>query len=335
MIALLTTALGGVLVAGPDANAALRWTAPPDCPSRAQVGVWLQEAGGDAVSTTTEVEIRQPAPDRWVVRIAMRDDENATRTIEGETCEAVTRAAVVALALAGGEQAQAAARGPDDAAPRPTIAATDPPGQRSAAAAAFDPADTMPQEERMPTRAIDDPEPRVRATGVRARLSASGARGVRILARHRRRSRTRDRRRGAAMVGGRRGASLVSRVRAAARASRGRRRRVADDEHARRRAVVVARPRARGAVGCGYAARRPAGAAARRRVGANGRCAVGGHGVASRPALASLTVVVGRDRGRGRRATGAQNLRARRRRDPPDATGWRRSRRRDSVRVPA
>jgi len=78
----------------------LQWSAPPECPSESDVQSWLNEAVG-VVEGPVEAVVQRMSDEHWVVRIAVPQASTvATRTIAGESCPAVARATIVAIALA-------------------------------------------------------------------------------------------------------------------------------------------------------------------------------------------------------------------------------------------
>lgn len=77
----------------------LHWTAPEGCPSAVEVAQWIDDAPGGA-PIVAAITVRRIEKTRWEVEVEI--GEGSRRTIAGESCVAVTRAAVVVVALARG-----------------------------------------------------------------------------------------------------------------------------------------------------------------------------------------------------------------------------------------
>lgn len=123
----------------------LRWTAPEGCPSAIEVAGWLDDAPGGA-PITAAITVRRIGPSRWEVEVTVGEPgEGSRRTIAGESCVAVTRAAVVVVALAQGA-APAEPTTPEPPPPPPPSPrvepVTEPTPPRSAAVVPSAPAET-------------------------------------------------------------------------------------------------------------------------------------------------------------------------------------------------
>jgi hypothetical protein len=106
-----TRALGVAIFALPTmAHAAplsldLEWRAPSGCPDRNAVRRYVEEMLGNAEPATSSLSARggvlRVAVDRWTADLAMRSGSGSesTRSFEGPTCESVSRAAALVMAL--------------------------------------------------------------------------------------------------------------------------------------------------------------------------------------------------------------------------------------------
>jgi len=83
----------------------LDWRAPPGCPDRVGMRRLVEEMIGGAEPATSALVARggvaRLATDRWVADLATRGSggSEATRSFEGPTCESVSRAAALVIAL--------------------------------------------------------------------------------------------------------------------------------------------------------------------------------------------------------------------------------------------
>jgi len=84
----------------------LAWRAAPGCPDRTTVRRYVDEMLGSAEPATSFLNARgsvlRAAPDRWIADLTLRSaaGTESTRTFEGPTCESVSRAAALVVALA-------------------------------------------------------------------------------------------------------------------------------------------------------------------------------------------------------------------------------------------
>src|SRR5258708_36351590 len=84
----------------------LDWRAPSGCPDRATVRRYVEEMlgrdDGSASSLSARGSAQRTAADRWTADLALRTSSgaDATRSFEGPSCEAVSRAAALVMALA-------------------------------------------------------------------------------------------------------------------------------------------------------------------------------------------------------------------------------------------
>src|SRR5882724_11527603 len=83
----------------------LDWRAPSGCPDRATVRRYVEEMlGRDAAASSLAARgsAQRTAADRWTADLALRTSSgaDATRSFEGPSCEAVSRAAALVMALA-------------------------------------------------------------------------------------------------------------------------------------------------------------------------------------------------------------------------------------------
>jgi hypothetical protein len=107
----LARALGIAVVALPTiAHAAplaldLEWRAPSGCPDRNTVRRYVEEMLGNTEPATSSLAARggvsRLANDRWTADLALRSasGSESTRSFEGPTCESVSRAAALVMAL--------------------------------------------------------------------------------------------------------------------------------------------------------------------------------------------------------------------------------------------
>lgn len=83
----------------------LEWQAPPGCPDRDAIRRYVEEMLGHAEPATSSLSARggvsRIAVDRWSADLALRgaSGSESTRTFEGPTCESVSRAAALVMAL--------------------------------------------------------------------------------------------------------------------------------------------------------------------------------------------------------------------------------------------
>ncbi|HEX9298282.1 MAG TPA: hypothetical protein VF881_20725 [Polyangiaceae bacterium] len=84
----------------------LDWRAPVECPDRETVRRYVSEIVGSAEGEPAALGARgivaRAAPDRWTVDLALRTSSGveSRRSLEGPTCDSVTRAAALVMALA-------------------------------------------------------------------------------------------------------------------------------------------------------------------------------------------------------------------------------------------
>jgi hypothetical protein len=83
----------------------LEWRAPSGCPDRNAVRRYVEEMLGDAEPATSSLAARggvsRVAVDKWTADLALRSasGSESTRSFEGPTCESVSRAAALVMAL--------------------------------------------------------------------------------------------------------------------------------------------------------------------------------------------------------------------------------------------
>src|SRR5689334_10753593 len=83
----------------------LEWHAPSGCPDRNAVRRYVEEMLGNAEPATSSLSARggvmRVAVDRWTADLALRSGSGSesTRSFEGPTCESVSRAAALVMAL--------------------------------------------------------------------------------------------------------------------------------------------------------------------------------------------------------------------------------------------
>jgi hypothetical protein len=83
----------------------LEWRAPSGCPDRNAVRRYVEEMLGNAEAATSSLAARggvsRVAIDRWTADLALRSGSGyeTTRSFEGPTCESVSRAAALVMAL--------------------------------------------------------------------------------------------------------------------------------------------------------------------------------------------------------------------------------------------
>ncbi len=106
-----TRALGVALFALPSMGRAaplsldLEWRAPSGCPDRNAIRRYVEEMLGSAEPATSSLSARggvmRLAVDRWTADLALRSGtgSESTRSFEGPTCESVSRAAALVMAL--------------------------------------------------------------------------------------------------------------------------------------------------------------------------------------------------------------------------------------------
>lgn len=107
-------ALGLVASAAEPESGSLSWSAPTECPDGAWIRAKIDEAGGLG-GLAVAAEVRRDG-DRWAATLELAyDGTRDTRTLEGETCEAIGDAAVLLIAVRRDEVAQSPKPEPDPA----------------------------------------------------------------------------------------------------------------------------------------------------------------------------------------------------------------------------
>ena len=161
-----------------DAPLTLTWSAPAECPQLPAVQAELQrllgaetQAGAD---TAVDVQLARAADARFVLTlIVRREGGEATRTLEGASCEALTQAGALVIALAidpdavAAHTADAPADAPQDAALITPPAQPTPPTE---------PAQAQPDRDQPSAASRRDPRTRgARARGAAQPAAADGA----------------------------------------------------------------------------------------------------------------------------------------------------------------
>jgi hypothetical protein len=130
-------ALGLLLLAAPAGTVDLEWDAPAGCPTSAQVVERIlaqSDASAEPRSLTVVGVVRQPGPRRFTLTLELTtrspgEEPTATdrRTLEGETCDALTDAAalIIALGLDAAAETTSAVPEPDPVVPTPPQPAVD------------------------------------------------------------------------------------------------------------------------------------------------------------------------------------------------------------------
>ncbi len=83
----------------------LDWRSPPGCPDRVAVHRYVQEMLGRDETATSSLSVRggvtRVAADRWLADVTLRSTSGTetTRSFDGPTCESVSRAAALVMAL--------------------------------------------------------------------------------------------------------------------------------------------------------------------------------------------------------------------------------------------
>jgi hypothetical protein len=101
--------LGALVVSRAAAGAPLTldldWRAPSGCPDRNAIRRYVEEMLGSAEPATSSLSARgdvaRVAVDRWIADLTLKSSSGAesTRSFEGPTCESVSRAAALVMAL--------------------------------------------------------------------------------------------------------------------------------------------------------------------------------------------------------------------------------------------